>query len=231
VTQRGAGVAARLRDVGRAMLWHRRVLAAGLTAAAVAVALHVLAPDPPPTVEVLAASRDLAGGAALRPGDVDPVALPRASVPDGALTSPSAIEGRVLAGPVRRGEPLTDVRLVGRELLAGYAGEGEALVATPVRIADAGAAGLLRPGDVVDVLAADTGEQGSAAASRIAEAVRVLTVPRSSDEGTVGTGPGAGLGADLGDGALVVLATSSDVAARLARAAVTARLSVTLRSR
>jgi len=225
MTQRGGapGVRARLRELGRAMLWHRRLLAAGLTAAAVAVGLGVLAPDPPRTVNVLAAARNLTGGAALRPDDLDAVALPRSAVPDGALTDRSAVEGRVLAGPVRRGEPLTDVRLVGRELLAAYPGED--LVAAPVRIADPGAAGLLRPGDVVDILAADTGEGGAAAASVIADAVRVLTVPRPPEDGSLWSGP------SLGDGALVVLATSSDVAARLARAAVTARLSLTLRSR
>jgi len=214
------------------MLWHRRLLAAGLAAGAVAAGLTVLAPDPPATVDVLAASRDLAGGAALRPDDLDTVALPRSSVPDGALSDPSAVEGRVLAGPIRRGEPLTDVRLVGRELLAAYGGEGEGLVATPVRIADAGTAGLLRPGDVVDVLAADTGARTGATdgadatdtASVVARAVRVLTVPRTTDDGPLASGP------MLADGALVVLATTSEVAARLARAAVTARLSITLRS-
>ena len=61
MTQRGGapGLGARLRELGPAMLWHRRLLAAGLTAAAVAVGLGVLAPDPPPTLNVLAAARDL----------------------------------------------------------------------------------------------------------------------------------------------------------------------------
>ncbi len=53
---------------------------------------------------------------------------------------------------MRAGETITDVRLVGPALLAGY---GDQLVAAPVRIADAGSAALLQPGDVIDVLAAD----------------------------------------------------------------------------
>jgi Flp pilus assembly protein CpaB len=61
--------------------------------------------------------------------------------------------GRLVAGPVRRGEPLTDVRLLGPSLLAAVA-RGPDVVAVPVRFADAGAAALLRPGDRVDVLAA-----------------------------------------------------------------------------
>jgi hypothetical protein len=42
-------------------------------------------------------------------------------------------EGRTLAGPVRAGEPVTDVRLVSPSLAAGYPGR----VLVPVRIADA----------------------------------------------------------------------------------------------
>jgi len=44
--------------------------------------------------------------------------LPRALVPAGALLLDEAALGRLVAGPVRRGEPLTDVRLLGAGLLA-----------------------------------------------------------------------------------------------------------------
>ncbi|MEO5874474.1 MAG: hypothetical protein ABIS86_17095 [Streptosporangiaceae bacterium] len=47
------------------------------------------------------------------------------------------------------------------------------LVAAPVRFADAGAVGLVRPGDRVDVIAA-----GSAGAQLLAASVPVLAVPR-----------------------------------------------------
>ena len=79
------------------------------------------------------------------------------------------------------------------------------LVATPVRIADAESAGLLRPGDVVDVLAAaGTPEGGSGEARLVAAAVRVLSAPRPADAGlSAGT---------LGDGALLLLATTSPTA-------------------
>jgi pilus assembly protein CpaB len=230
-------VTGRLRELARAMLWHRRLLAAGLAAAAVAAALSVLAPDPPATVQVVGAARDLPGGAPLRLDDLTSVALAPSSVPAGALTDRSSVVGRVLAGPVRRGEPLTDVRLLGRQLLEGYSGAGDRLVAAPVRLADAGAAALLRPGDVVDVLAAYA-EQASDAATVVATAVRVLSVPRLGDgdgaAGGEGLGaPGDGLsslgGAGLADGALIVLATTPAAAGRLAHAAASARLSITLR--
>ncbi len=203
------------RDLLTAAASHRWLLSGGLAAAAVATALPVLAPDPPATVAVLTASHDLAAGTALTDGDLRPVALPGGSVPDGAVRVAADAAGRVLAGAVRRGEPLTDVRLVGPGLLAALPPSS---VAVPVRLADAGTAGLLHAGDVVDVLAAAGGALPvepvpPVTADVVAARARVLAVPPS--EG----GP---------DGALVLLATSRPEAARLAAAAVSSRLSVVL---
>jgi Flp pilus assembly protein CpaB len=132
-----------------------------------------------------------------------------------------ALAGRVLAGPVRAGEPITDVRLVGRSLLEGY---GDGLVATPVRIADAESARLLRSGDVIDVLAATAAaETGAGEARLVAAGVRVVVVPRAEDSALGGGG--------FGEGALVVLATTPATATRLASAAVTSRLSLTISGR
>jgi len=195
-----------LREASRATSRHRALLAAGLVAASVATALPSLAPTPAPGVAVLTAARDLPGGTSLAQGDLVHVRLPRALVPAGALLMDGAALGRLVAGPVRRGEPLTDVRLLGAGLLAG----GRAgLQAVPLRLADAGSAVLIRPGDRVDVLAATTSGP-STAASVVATAV-----------------PAAGGEAD---GALVVLATTPAVAARLAAAAVSSRLSVSVRA-
>ncbi|WP_246268927.1 SAF domain-containing protein [Acrocarpospora macrocephala] len=107
----------------------------------------------PKGVDVLVAARDLPGGR-LSPADIAVLRFPFSMLPDGVLRPGSSFAGRVLTGPIRRGEPLTDVRLLGRGLLAG---ESDGLVATPVRIADADAAQLVAPGDVIDVLAASTG--------------------------------------------------------------------------
>jgi Flp pilus assembly protein CpaB len=192
------------------------LLAALCASAAVAAALSALAPSPPTAVQVLSAARDLAGGTRLAPDDLRVVGLAAGVVPSGALRGDADVTGRVLAGPVRRGEPLTDVAFVGSSL-AAVAGDG--LVATPVRLADAGAAALLHPGDVVDVLAASTSDSGGATAPVVASGVRVLSVP---DPETSASG--------LEEGALAVLATRPSVAAALARAAVVARLSVTIRA-
>ena len=156
----------------RAVLARRRPLAALLTAVAVLASLRTLSPAPEPTARVLVAAHDLASGAVLRAED-----LTRGGVPgrDGPRrTGAPSRSGRILAAPLRRGEPLTDVRLVGPSLVAGYDG----LVAVPVRLPDAGTVALLTVGDHVDLVAADPGGGG---ARVVAASVPVLALPRSSD--------------------------------------------------
>jgi Flp pilus assembly protein CpaB len=209
-----------LRDVRRAAAWHRRLLTAGLLAAAVAFALQAATPSPPPGERVVVAAHDLSGGVRVSGTDVTVHGLPRDALPGGALRERADAEGRFVVGPVRKGEVLTDVRLVGRSLLEAY---GHTLVAAPVRIADAASVRLLHAGDVVDVLAAgaDDGAVGGAGARLVASAVPVVTVPAASD---------SVLGPADTSGALVVVVTTDTTAARLAAAAVSQRLSVVLRS-
>jgi pilus assembly protein CpaB len=210
-------------DLTTALARRRRILAAGLLAGSAACAISAVAPAPPPSERVAAAAHDLSGGTTISADDLRIVKVPPESVPSGAVTEAATLTGRVLAVPVRAGETINDVRLVGPALLAGY---GDRLVAAPVRIADAGSAALLRPGDVIDVLAAegaggtDGGERVASEARLVASDVRVVAVPRD-DESALS-------GGDFGEGALVILATTSQTAARLASAAVTARLSLTI---
>lgn len=212
-----------LRDLRRAARWHRRLLAAGLAAGAMALALSALSPPPPPSVLVVVAARDLAGGSVLTDRDLGTRRLPRDAVPAQAMTAANAAVGRIVASATRAGEPLTDVRLLGPSLLTAL---GAGQVAAPVRVADAAAVRLLRAGDVVDVVAAATSSSAAgtggaptarAVASVVAPAARVL-LGASPIEG------GAG-----GDGALLVLAVDGRTALSLARAAMYARLSVLLR--
>lgn len=205
-------------EVARAVARHRALLAGGLTAGAVAVSLGVLAPQPAVGVAVLRMASDLPAGAALTSGDLVRGRVERSSRPDGALTSVQLAVGRLLASPVRRGEVLTDVRLAGAALLPPTS---SGLVAVPVRLADRASVALLHPGDRIDVLAAPTA--ASVAAPRagvalvIASGAVVLAVPTAADAS--------------GDGALVVVAERPEVAARLAAAALSSRLSFTLRPR
>lgn len=206
-----------LREVRRAAAWHRRLLTAGLLAAAVAFALQAVTPSPPPGARVVVAARDLSGGVRVSGTDLTVHGVPRDALPGGALRERADAEGRILVGPVRKGEVLTDVRLVGRSLLEAY---GDTLVAAPVRIADAASVRLLHAGDVVDVLAAGA-DDGGAGARLVASAVPVVSVPAAS---------GSVLGPTDTSGALVVVVTTDTTAARLAAAAVSQRLSVVLRS-
>ncbi|MER7787679.1 RcpC/CpaB family pilus assembly protein [Streptomyces sp. NPDC097640] len=119
-----------------------------------------------------------------------------------------------------------------------------AVVSAPVRIADAAAVRLLRPGDRVDVLAAPgTGQtRGPAAAHVIARGVEVTDVPRprpvraAAETGAGDLDPGdfdpgdfdTGDSQAMGGGALVVLAVPRTTAAALAGAATTSRLAVAL---
>lgn len=88
------------------------------------------------------------------------------------------------------------------------------MVTAPVRIADAATVRLLRPGDRVDVIAAEDSASGGDARV-VARGVRVTKVPEAVDE-------------SVDSGALVVLTVPRSTAARLVGASATARLAVTL---
>ncbi|MET9495905.1 RcpC/CpaB family pilus assembly protein [Streptomyces sp. NPDC006552] len=93
-------------------------------------------------------------------------------------------------------------------------------VSAPVRIADAGAVRLLRPGDRVDVVAARA--DGRPGVRVLAAGARVTSVP---EDGAPPDRPGDPA---AGGGALVVLSVGRATAVRLAGAGATARLAVTL---
>lgn len=214
------GLAARALPLRSALARSRRPLAAALAAGAVVLAIGAARPAQEPLTEVLVAARDLPGGVALVAADLRTVFLPSTLTPTGVLTPSQEPLGRVPVGPVRAGEPLTDVRLLGPGLLAGLDEEG--LVASTVRLEDAGTVSLLRAGDRVDLLGAavdaPVGPDGTTAAAGparvVAADVTVLVVPVEPEAGNAG---------------LVVVATDSPTAARLASAAVTDRLSVVVR--
>jgi Flp pilus assembly protein CpaB len=197
----------------RTVGWHRRLLAAGLAAGAVALTLQAAESDPAPTVPVVAAAGELRGGTTLTPEDLLLVDIPRGAVPRGAVASVDDAVGRLLSGPMHAGELVTDLRLVGPSLLAGW---GEDLVATPVRIADPGVLVLVRPGDRIDLYATPLSALGPAAV--VSAKVPVLAVPDSGEQGV------------LAEGALLVIAATTRQAGLLAEAAVTSRLSVVLRT-
>ena len=122
---------------------------------------------------------------------------------DAGRAWPTTRWAQVLAAPLRRGEPVTDVRLVGPELTDGQPG----LVAVPVRLPDPGMVALLDVGDRIDLVATDPQEGG---ASVVAADVPVLAIPAADDRS----------GASGLPGRLVVVGAEAAQVAPLADAAV-----------
>lgn len=87
-------------------------------------------------------------------------------------------------------------------------------VTAPVRIADGATVRLLRPGDRVDVIAAEESATGAGTARVVARGARVSKVPSAGEAAE--------------SGALVVLTVPRRTATRLAGAGATSRLAVTL---
>ena len=191
------------------MLTRRRPLAAVCLGLAVVAGVHAARPAPPPTVPVTVAAHDLPSGSVLTRDDLTVREVPVALAPVGSAEDSV---GRTLAAPVRAGEPVTDVRLVGPSVVAGYPGR----VALPVRIADSDAVALLRPGDRVGLVAAAP-RRGTA--SYVAVDVPVLSLPLPGDDAA---GP-----TSLSGRLVVVAALPSDVD-RIAGAAATDLLSVVI---
>jgi hypothetical protein len=167
--------------------------------------LLALSPSPPPTVAVLAAARDLSGGAVPASDDLRTVDLPPGSVPAGALRPGTDLTARVLSGPVRSGEPLTDARFLAPPAVPSGS------LAYPFRIDDADISALLRVGDHLNLYAPTS--TAAEAAGLLARAVPVvaLPAPRSSTSG-----------------ALIVVATTPEIAARLAQASSNSRITVAM---
>ena len=197
-----------LRSLARAASWHRRKLAVLAALGAVLSGVAAVAPEGPPTVEVVRAKRQLAGGSVVGPGDVSVERVAAADAPEGAVSDPRALVGQTLAAPIARRQVLTDLALISTKVSVA---DGNVLA--PLRLADAELAALLHPGDVVDVLAADPQTEK---ASVVATAARVITVPRFDD----------GDAAAESSGGWVLLDVDSSTAAVLARAAVSATLTV-----
>ena len=131
---------------GRRVRNLRRALAALLLVAAGVIAVTGRT-GPAPGTAVVAVGRDLPAGAVLGPADVQTVHV--AAPPGGAVRTAGAAVGRLLSGPVSRGEVLTDVRLLSDQ----GPDPGPDRVAVPVRPADPATVDLLRPGAHVAVLA------------------------------------------------------------------------------
>lgn len=134
--------------------WTRTVVARRVTAGALVIlaAACALRPDPGSRQSaVVVAAHDLSPGIELTADDVSVEFHSAATVPDGSTTDVARLVGTTLAGPARRGEVLTDARILSPRLAHATAGPDARIV--PLHLADTAVLDLLHPGDVVDVLA------------------------------------------------------------------------------
>jgi Flp pilus assembly protein CpaB len=141
--------------------WTRTAAARRVTAGALVVLAGVAALRPDPAdghADVVVFAHDVAPGVELTAADLRVESRSKTTIPDGSQSDPAALLGSTLAGPARRGEVLTDVRLLSPRLAEATAGPDARVV--PLRLADAALLDLIRPGDVVDVLAADSAAPG-----------------------------------------------------------------------
>jgi Flp pilus assembly protein CpaB len=167
--------------------WSRTVLARRIAAAGLVVLAGGAALRPNPNgdgVAVVVAIHDLSPGAALTSDDLRLEKRLATTIPEGAQTDIGVVVGSTLAGPTRRGEVLTDVRLLGRRLAESAAGPDARIV--PVHPADSALADLVHPGDVVDVVAAADGDSRTHPRVVATDAVVVLVSAKQKAQATAG---------------------------------------------
>lgn len=206
----------------------RRLLAAGLVAAAVAVALPRLAPAPAHRVRVLVAAHDLAAGRQLTDSDLRVASWAPGTAPRDELHEPAQAAGRVLAGPLTEGSPVTRAGLLGAGLLAG---QEEGLLAVPVRLTAAAPKGLVEAGDRVDVLSAASGSAVATDAVVLAADLRTGADGGPADLDGLGGSSGAGAGWSGTAGPVLVLGVGLDAAERLTKAQAAGPLGVAVHPR
>ncbi len=136
-----------------------------------------------PTRTVLVAAIDLPVGSEIRPEHVRPVDWPLSSCPEGVFSDGAAVEGKVVAALLTKGEPI----LAGK--LAGSGGGLSALLApgmraAAVRVDDVvGVAGFIHPGDTVDVIATIRQDGSNSTSSKvILQRIKVLAVGKELDQ-------------------------------------------------
>lgn len=132
-------------------------------------------------MSVVVAARDLAPGISLEASDVEVRRFPPGAVPSGASGDINDVLTHTVAGPVRAGEPITDVRLLSSRLAESTLGVPDARI-VPVRLSDAGVTNLLRSGDVVDVLTVGEGDEDRTPRVLASKAVVVLVSDQESKQ-------------------------------------------------
>jgi len=162
--------------------WSRTVAARRALAGALVVLAAVAAWRDDPRADhadVVVTARDLSPGTELSTDDLRLETHMASNIPDGARADVDSVVGATLAGPARRGEVITDVRVLGPRLTESAAGPDARIVALP--LADAALVDLVRTGDIVDIVAAPASADAEEGARLIAtDAVVVLVSAKDS---------------------------------------------------
>jgi pilus assembly protein CpaB len=198
-----------LQALARAASWHRRKLAVVAAIASVLTGISAAAPEGPATITVVKARSQLSGGMLLSASDLVVDRVVASDAPEGVLTDPNQLVGKTLVAPVAQNQMMTLLTTTAARtsVLPGH-------VIAPLRLGDSALTALLRPGDVVDVVAADP--EAGEPATVVASNVRVVTVPEAPND-RAGPDP---------DGGLVLIDVDSRTAAIVAQAATSATLSL-----
>lgn len=164
--------------------WSRTLAARRIAAGALVILAAVIALRSDPQgdrTEIVVAARDLSSGVELTADDVRLEKRSAATLPDGSQSDVGAVVGATLAGPARRGEVLTDVRVLGPRLAESVAGPDARIV--PLPLADSALLDLVRPGDVVDVLSAATSDAGEDARPQVVATDAVVVLVSEKPKG------------------------------------------------
>jgi len=168
--------------------WSRTVAARRTLAGALVVLAAVAAWRDDPRADradVVVTTRDLTPGAELTADDIRLETRTASTIPDGSRVDIDSVVGATLAGPARRGEVVTDVRLLGPRLAESAAGPDARIV--PLPLADAALVDLVRPGDVVDIVAAPASADPETEARLIATDAVVVLVSAKENGSTAGS--------------------------------------------
>lgn len=128
------------------------------------------------------AARDIDLGQPLNASMVSLVAWPAGSVPEGSFAQVEAVDGRVVRGPVLRGEPVLETRLapVGTKGgLSAVIGQGNRAITVKVNEV-VGVAGFALPGNYVDVLVNTQDDRDRPVSKIVLERILVLAVAQEA---------------------------------------------------
>jgi pilus assembly protein CpaB len=193
-------------------------------------------PKPQPKVHVLVAARSVRAGALLKPEEIATLEVDQSAVPDGATVDSAANRSGLVGAMVRRAITSGEILLASEMMRPGDHGFLAAVLTAGMRAvtigvdAITGTAGLIWPGDRVDVIMTYTIEDpklslGQRVAARtVLYNVRVIAIDQQLVQGAL---PG---GAEGNTARTVTMEVTSEQAQRVQIAARLGRLSLSVRA-